>query len=32
VDELAISPERLDEVLILDSAMERLKEKNQRQA
>jgi RNA polymerase sigma factor (TIGR02999 family) len=31
-DELAISPERLDEVLILDSAMERLKEKNPRQA
>jgi RNA polymerase sigma factor (TIGR02999 family) len=31
-DELAISPERLDEVLILDRAMERLKEKNPRQA
>jgi RNA polymerase sigma factor (TIGR02999 family) len=31
-EELAISPERLDEVLILDGAMERLKEKNPRQA
>ena len=31
-DELAISSERLDEVLILDRALERLKEKNPRQA
>jgi RNA polymerase sigma factor (TIGR02999 family) len=31
-DELAISREHLDEVLMLDSAMERLKEKNPRQA
>jgi RNA polymerase sigma-70 factor, ECF subfamily len=31
-DHLAISPDRLDEVLFLDSALERLKEKNARQA
>lgn len=31
-DNLAISPERLDEVLFLDTAMERLKEKSPRQA
>jgi len=31
-DNLAISPERLDEVLFLDGAMEKLKEKSPRQA
>jgi len=31
-DNLAISPERLDEVLFLDRAMEKLKEKSPRQA
>lgn len=31
-DNLAISPERLDEVLFLDTAMEKLKEKSSRQA
>jgi RNA polymerase sigma factor (TIGR02999 family) len=31
-DNLAISPERLDEVLFLDRALQRLKEKNPRQA
>lgn len=31
-DNLAISPERLDEVLFLDTAMEKLKEKSPRQA
>ena len=31
-DNLAISPERLDEVIFLDSAMEKLKEKSPRQA
>ena len=31
-DNLAISPERLDEVLFLDQAMEKLKEKSPRQA
>ena len=31
-DNFAITPERLDEVLLLDSALERLAEKNKRQA
>jgi DNA-directed RNA polymerase specialized sigma24 family protein len=31
-DNFAISPKRLDEVLILDRALQRLKEKNSRQA